>query len=283
MVQSNAHLNAGWSLSASVVIYRDFDDCTRRLVLRAAEKCSRVWLIDNTPVPAVSNQTIEQLSQNVVYIPVGRNIGYGAAHNLALEQVPNSRKHIHFILNPDVVVANGFFREMARLFRDHEVGMAMPRVLNADGTQQPLARRVPSPFDILKRMVKPYLKLTDGRFECEDLDWKVSNLVPIVSGCCMVVRGSGLSRVGLFDTRFFMYFEDYDLSRRFAEVYRVIAASSPTIIHQHGAGSRRSLRLFAHHLLSAYRYFAKHGWFRDQARVELNRLVHEYRPDAHSQ
>jgi hypothetical protein len=47
-------------------------------------------------------------------------------------------------------------------------------------------------------------------------------------------------------------------------------------VHQHGAASHKSLRMFLVHAVNVARYFNKWGWFHDRVRDALNlKTLHE--------
>ena len=85
-----------------------------------------------------------------------------------------------------------------------------------------------------------------------EVDW--------VSGACMFVRREALEEVGLFDERFFLYWEDVDLCKRMAAGgWKVVYFPKATIEHHIGGSSERNLArsIFEFHK-SAYLYFMKH-------------------------
>jgi GT2 family glycosyltransferase len=97
--------------------------------------------------------------------------------------------------------------------------------------------------------------------------------VPALSGCFMLMRVETVMRVGPFDERFFLYFEDVDLSRRVGHVARTVFVPSVSIVHDYAKGSYRSWRLLWHHSVSAVRYFNKWGWLHDPERERINALA----------
>ncbi|PRF94602.1 hypothetical protein C6Q22_02415 [Burkholderia multivorans] len=83
---------------------------------------------------------------------------------------------------------------------------------------------------------------------------------PIVSGCFMMFRTEVLKKLGGFDPRYFLYFEDYDLSLRAHEVADVAYVPSVRVIHHGGGASRKGfthIRMFA---VSAFKFFNRFGW-----------------------
>ena len=89
---------------------------------------------------------------------------------------------------------------------------------------------------------------------------RASVVVDWVSGACMLARRDALERVGGFDQRYFLYWEDADLCRRLrAQGYHVRYAPDATAIHRVGQSSRtaRESAIRAFHE-SAYLYYATH-------------------------
>jgi GT2 family glycosyltransferase len=84
--------------------------------------------------------------------------------------------------------------------------------------------------------------------------------VPLASGAFMLVRTPLFKRLGGFDPRFFMYFEDYDLSLRLGREADVAYVPAARIVHHGGEASRKGWRHVAWFLRSAWRFFATHGW-----------------------
>jgi GT2 family glycosyltransferase len=76
----------------------------------------------------------------------------------------------------------------------------------------------------------------------------------------MFIRGDSWRKVGGFDEKFFLYFEDFDLSMRIAKYAEIHRVPEFRIIH---AGGNAAAKGASHILLfvrSAYRFFHKHGW-----------------------
>jgi len=69
-----------------------------------------------------------------------------------------------------------------------------------------------------------------------------------------------LAQLGGFDERFFLYFEDFDLSRRAGAIARNLYYPSVSVVHGYSREHRRSLKIRLHFVASAIRYFSKWGW-----------------------
>lgn len=210
-----------------------------------------------------------------LYLYVGMNLGFGAAHNIAL------RRNLHrapyqLAINPDIEMDPSVIPELVRFMDSHpQVGQVMPSIRYPDGSEQRLAKRLPTPADLFLRRFVPAAKgiLPDvwGRYEMRDVDLSAPCEVPSLSGCFMLMRSSALQAAGLFDERFFMYMEDVDLCRRIGAVSQTVFYPGTSVLHAYSKGSYKNVRLFWLHLNSAIRYFNKWGWVFDRDRSLLNR------------
>jgi GT2 family glycosyltransferase len=213
----------------------------------------------------------------VEYLYTGRNLGFGAAHNIALKKY--STFNYHLILNPDVNFEHKALEELiAFLELNESVGLVMPRVLYPDGSSQYLCKRLPTPFDILARRVFPQVlkRLFHRRisaFELCDMDMNKVLSVPYLSGCFMLIRKTILNDIGAFDERYFMYFEDLDLSRRIHQKFKTVYYPMVTIKHRHEKGSYKSPLLLFYGIQSAFLYFNKWGWIYDHDRDRINKEI----------
>jgi len=262
-------------ISASVVLYNTQGSQLRKL-LGCIERSSisvETYLIDNSPdrcdlaykgLPSVS------------YIKAEANNGYGAGHNIALQRVLQTSE-FHFVLNPDISFEAEELEKMIAFMKENPViGQLMPKIIYPDGSLQYLCKLIPSPADLILRRFSfgPLRKIAMEkmeRFELRHSSYGRTMDVPSLSGCFMLFRTSALSRVGLFDQRFFMYLEDFDLTRRMHVQFRTVYFPGATVMHDHAAASYQSGRALWTHILSAIRYFNKWGWFRDPERSRINR------------
>jgi hypothetical protein len=192
------------------------------------------------------------------------NIGFARAHNQILASV-NSCYHV--ICNPDISIAADIFTPMAKFLENHsEIGLCCPKFLNPDGSIQFLNRRFPTVLDLfLRRMVPAALKrLFKHRLEFYDMrevGYDHSYDVPFVSGAFMFCRTQVLKEVGGFDERFFLYFEDVDLSRRVQNHgYRTVYFPEVCVTHVWERLAHKNWRGSLMFIKSAYKYFRKWGF-----------------------
>lgn len=250
-------------IAASVVVYRNPPDEVRAVVeCLLSDGVGRVFIVDNAPENSPFKMLADVFPQ-VTYLPSPGNVGYGAGHNQALRHSIGAFKY-HLICNPDIAFPPGVLAALRdELDRRPEVGLCMPRIVDADGAVQYLCKRLPRPFDLFARRFLPrsWLAKRMLRYEMRDQSYDAEMSPPSLSGCFMFFRVQVLASLGGFDERFFMYMEDLDLSRRAAAVAVNLYFPAVAVRHAHAAGSYHDGRLLRAHLVSAIRYFNKWGWW----------------------
>jgi GT2 family glycosyltransferase len=192
------------------------------------------------------------------------NVGYGRANNLVL---PKLDSDFHLVMNPDVELEAGAISAALHAFEvDTTLGLVAPDVHGAKGERQYLCKRYPSLWVLFLRGFAPSAmrRVFAGsmdRYEMRDvLGSSTYAPVPLASGCFMVMPTALFRGLGGFDPRFFMYFEDYDLSLRIGREARVAFVPGARIVHHGGEAARKGPRHVSWFLRSAWRFFATHGW-----------------------
>jgi len=268
------------SLSVAVVTYRSDPGLLARALasLAAAVETARsrgllrdacLFVVDNGPAhwrpPLVRALDAWPRECGAMELVSGHgNVGYGRANNLVL---PRLHSELHLILNPDVELErDAMAQAIATLHAHPEVGLLAPAVVGDDGATQYLCKRYPSVWVLFLRGFAPaglrrrFAAALD-RYEMRDaIAGEFMKGVPLASGCFMLVRTALLARLGGFDPRFFMYFEDYDLSLRMAREAAVAYEPRARIVHHGGEAARKGWRHVAWFARSAWRFFARHGW-----------------------
>jgi GT2 family glycosyltransferase len=268
------------AFSASIVTYRSEPRLFGRALAslataivearrRGALGEAKVFVVDNGPDamrPALEPAMAAWPAQaGTLELLAGHgNVGYGRANNLALERVDSG---VHLVMNPDVELEPAALAEaMGALAAHPEVGLVAPAAYGEDGHMQYLCKRYPSLWVLFLRGFAPerlrrrYAAAIE-RYEMRDvIGERFFCGVPLASGCFMLARTELLRRVGGFDPRYFMYFEDYDLSLRLGREARVAYVPEARIVHHGGEASRKGARHVGWFVASAWRFFTRHGW-----------------------
>jgi GT2 family glycosyltransferase len=176
-----------------------------------------------------------------------KNIGFGAANNQALAR---AQGEFLIFLNDDTEIIDHALDKMVHFLEQHrEFGIIGARLLNPDRTwQRGTARRFPT-FKVLATMLlglHSFLLKKEWLRDYYLLESDFTKLVEVdqVMGASLMTRKSLLDRLGGFDEKFWIWFEEVDLCKRFKEAgHKIAVLGSAEIIHHQGQSFIRHIKL----------------------------------------
>lgn len=235
----------------------------------------KLYIVDNSNDELIRTHC-ENVIGNIEYIPLEINIGFGAGHNVILNDSAKLGQY-HIVLNPDIKFNKGVLEELVKFMDNNpNTGNIMPKILYPDGSIQYLCKLLPTPMDLIGRYIIPIKSIKNKlnyKFEMKFSGYDKTMDVPYLSGCFMFLRKVAIETVGVFDEGIFMYGEDTDLNRRIGENYKTVFFPEVSITHNFEKGSHKELRLFIIHVKASIYYFNKWGWFFDKKRTLINRTI----------
>lgn len=203
------------------------------------------------------------------------NAGFGNAQNFAFSLLPQAE--FHAAINPDVRFEPEAIEQLIRVLqKNRDVVLVAPALFYPDGERQLLCKRYPTLRALIARRFLPR-SLSDwlnfaidaDYFEMRDCDYSRPMEPEFMSGALMFFRRSAFAQLAGFDERFFLYFEDCDITLRAREMGRAIYVPESRVTHEWARGSHRSKYLTWVTIVSLVKLFNKHGWrWRDPRIVE---------------
>lgn len=183
--------------------------------------------------------------QDVQVIVNSANVGFGRANNQALAHATG--RYV-LLLNTDAFVsADTLTKTVAYMDARAECGVLGVRLIGRDGELQPSCRYFPTPWNVfllrtgLSRFF-PGTKLVD------DMAWDLAQVRECdwVPGCYCLLRRSAIDQVGLFDSRYFLYYEEVDLCLAAKRAgWKVVCYPHSSVVHLGGESAKSDSALTA--------------------------------------
>jgi hypothetical protein len=209
---------------------------TKDLLKRCLESLPvfpEIIVVDN----GSSDGSIEMLQklkgQKIKMIANRKNVGFAKAVNQGLKQAKGKNL---LLLNSDIFVKkDALERLIAFVQKQPQTGVVGGRLLNPDGSPQGSCFYLPTLGKVIKEfwfngpsVLGKYVPLGDKAVEVE-----------AVQGAVFLIPKKILEKVGFFDERYFMYFEDLDYCRRVRKAgFKVYYLPGAEFVHEHGASGR---------------------------------------------
>lgn len=190
-----------------------------------------VVVVDN----ASSDESVANIKANFPKVQVienDENLGFAGGCNVGLREV---EADFYLILNNDTTHEPGWIRSMVdRMESDEQIAAVQPKIMSAqDPKVFDYAGGVGGLMDILAfpfalGRIFTTMEEDDGYYdEPQDIFW--------ASGTALLLRGSALDKVGLFDEDFFAHMEEIDLCWRLHNAgWRVVNEPKSKIYHHSG-------------------------------------------------
>lgn len=187
----------------------------------------------------------------LVIIRNEKNLGFSGGHNVGIKYCLENGADYVLILNNDTYVDKSFLEELLKVARsDEKIGILAPKIYFAPG------------FEFHKER---YSKKELGKvfwYAGGVMDWSnvigrhrgVDNIdkgqfdkteeTELATGCCMLIKKEIFEKAGMFDDKYFLYYEDADLSIRAKEKsFKIVYVPKSVIWHKNassagGSGSK---------------------------------------------
>ncbi len=240
------------SLDLSIVIvnWKSADylrECLRSVYAYTHEIGYEIVVIDNASYDG-SEAMVAAEFPGVVFIQSAENLGFAKANNCAYRRTAGE---FRLFLNPDTEVTEGALAGMVAHLRNNPgAAIAGPCLLNTDGSIQiscvqafPTITNQLLNSALLRRLFPRWRGWGMTALYSGDAE---ATAVDAVSGACLMIRRKDFENVGLFTEKYFMYFEDMDLSYKVAKAgRRVDYLPGCRVTHHGGKSSGKQLSHFA--------------------------------------
>jgi N-acetylglucosaminyl-diphospho-decaprenol L-rhamnosyltransferase len=193
-----------------------------------------IVLTENTMTENI-NKSVRFRTYNISNL---RHKGFGANHNAVFERFESD---FFFIVNPDIILNKNLDLDLIveQLISDR-VDISSPQIVGVSGAVEDYKRANLTFTNLLKRKFI--------RNNVEKFDW--------LAGMFLVVNSTSFRKLQGFNTDFFMYVEDCDLSMRARKLGMKIGdIEGFSVVHDARRASTKSFKHFKWHITSLLRYW----------------------------
>jgi GT2 family glycosyltransferase len=235
-------------------------------VLKSKPKVEfEIIVVNNDPASKLKRRLNEKFPQ-VKYFKSPGNIGYGAGNNLGAK---HAFGEYLFILNPDTIVEKDSIDMLLNFIKKNpESGMVAP--LLHDFSRKIYVSQGSDQYNLINAIITNSFinKLFPNspisrKFFHKNWNKKSVEEFDVVPGTAFMIRKDLFKKVGMFDEKFFLYFEEYDLARRIKQLgYKNYIIPSAKVLHMWGESTKKRNDVDKIFAKSRYYFFRKnYGFF----------------------
>lgn len=165
-------------------------------------------------------------------IEIGKNIGFGRANNVALSKVDTE---FALVLNPDAIIKEVDINKVLDVMKsDKSIATSGPMVFEE--------------YDVSNEMIENYKQKMERDFSTiKDMYYEKFSYgydSRFISGACIFLRMEIFNKIGFFDERIFMFYEDDELCLRAKNNgYKNITLNTAIFNHIGGNSCKKTWRI----------------------------------------
>lgn len=243
-------------LSVVIVTYnsgRSITDCLKSIAKNIKVPLEIVVVDNNSTDDTVKK--INDCGVRVKLIELDENKGFSKGNNIGAEATLGK---LLFFLNPDTKITKFDFGEVESLLKKPENGMVAPKLVLPSGQTQKSVTHLPT----IKNAFLEYWLGVKNIYKEYAPDTNLPVEVEAVYGAALILRKDLFTKIGKFNEKYFLYFEDLDLCRALKDSgYKIIYLPSVVIEHEVGASGKTNPRTQSLFLQSAKSYHGAFNYF----------------------
>lgn len=195
---------------------------------------SNIILINNSSL--AFGKKIKKNFPKITLINTQKNLGYAAGLNIGIKLALKDNPLFILILNNDVFAQKNFIKPLLDFAKKSKADLISPKILDQDGN-----------------IWFNGGEIDKNRFTAGHTLGKLDFL----SGCCLLIKSEVFKKIGFFDERYFMYYEDVDFCLRARKAGFKLAIDEKTIVYHRVKKTDKKRKLVEYYLARNHLIFVK--------------------------
>ncbi len=179
----------------------------------------------------------------IVLIKNGKNYGFAEGNNIGIRYVLNNLNSDYILLlNNDTVVDSDFLAELIKVSESsYDIGFAGPKIYYYNfNNKQNVINFAGGTLNMLRGQSQSI-----GVNEVDSGQYDKIKTVEYGEGSCLLIKREVLEKIGLFDTKYFAYWEEADLCKRGCKAgYKSLYVPKAKIWHKVSASTDDPTKLY---------------------------------------
>lgn len=185
-----------------------------------------ITIVDNGSTDG-SQKEIRRKFPHVRLIENSENLGFAEGNNIGIKHALEESTDYILLLNNDTVVDKRFLNELIDVAqKDERIGIVGPKIYFHE---EPNKIWFAGGMIDLKKGSVDHI----GWGESDQGQYDEKKEVDYITACCSLVKRGMIEKGGMFDPKFFIYYEDTDLNLRVKKTgYKIVYVPSSKIWHK---------------------------------------------------
>lgn len=239
-----------YSLGLIIVNWNNADvilDCLRSI--RVAGFISNVVIVDN----ASSDESLGKIKQKYPRINIiqnKENLGYVGGNNRGIKYLLDHGVEYFFILNPDTEIEKDTIERLIEIFQqDKKIGIAGPKIYDKEG-------KIWSCGGIIDKK-----RFSGGLIGLDEKDYgQYDNVMNVdyIPGTAMMVKREVFEKAGLFEEKYFIYYEDAELSLKGKKAgFKIVFVPKAVIHHKESTSFGKESKAHSYYMARNHLLFVE--------------------------
>lgn len=163
--------------------------------------------------------------EDIIFIQNNINSGYSGGNNMGIQYALKDNADYIFVLNPDTTIEKNTISILVEKIEQYNAGIVCPKIYFSDSNKIWFAGKVFDKSNVLASHI--------GVNEIDRGQYDKDEIIEDITGGAFLATKELFEKIGLFDERFFLYYEDSDLAFKAIKAgFRIMYIHSAIVYHK---------------------------------------------------